>query len=258
MRTLKEGGFEEVVLVGNEEQVGNDVLNQIKACSNAAISRLEDRSPFALANRAFEIAKSDFKESDTAVLTWPGCTGDLLSLAPYSNANKCPLFFHEDNGVINDETLSILTKNQFKRVLILGGQESFPDACLEPLLSANIEIIRFCGKDPYDANWDINRWIDEQSGTQRNELIVSSVWDPSDAFGISSYAAENNAMILLSDPQNLDSINNAFNFIEQHGKSIKKITFLGNHTRFNETDRSLIEKAHAKAQSSYKDYRENK
>ncbi len=180
----------------------------------------------------------------TAIATWDGCTGDIISLAPFSAKLKAPLFFNERDGVLGDKLSAILKSGSFDRLIVLGGQTSFPDHILEDVKCAGVEIVRICGTDPYDANTIINKWIEENAdGISCASLIASSVWNPFDAFAVGQYAAAHNSLIILEDPQNLDSVAAALDYIESKKGAVKRITFLGDHTRFTATDKDLLGKA---------------
>lgn len=147
-----------------------------------------------------------------------------------------------------------ILKSRFKHVIALGNTEAFPKDSLIPLKEYGIAISQIYGKDPYDANVIINDWIDERRITNNLELshtaIITSVWDPFDALTVGKYAAQINASILLEDPQNLDSVAYAINFIKKGQGRIRRLIFLGNHTRFTSTDKEILGKAVSKYRSS--------
>ena len=190
---------------------------------------------------------------ETALITWDGCNGDLISLSGYMAENKVPLFYSKCSGLLESDLTEIL-KSRFKHVIALGNTEAFPKDSLIPLKEYGIAISQIYGKDPYDANVIINDWIDERRIANNLELshtaIITSVWDPFDALTVGKYAAQINASILLEDPQNLDSVAYAINFIKKGQGRIRRLIFLGNHTRFTSTDKEILGKAVSKYRSS--------
>mgnify|MGYP000768550198 FL=1 len=114
-----------------------------------------------------------------------------------------------------------------------------------------IKYTQICGKDAYDANGIINNWIEQNepnAGSIEN-LLVTSFWHPSDAYAAGMYAAHNNALILLEDPDNLDSVAHSINFIEQQNGRICKFTFVGDKIRFSDLDKALLAKTAAKTKN---------
>ncbi len=193
-----------------------------------------------------ELALAAFRAADqwgdTAVITWDGCTGDIISLLPFSQGERAPLFFNHDDGIIAPETLAALTSGAFRRLIVLGGTVSFPESCLEPLREAGLEVIRFCGKDAYDANGLIDDWIVTQGKRPRN-LIITSIWNPFDALTAGPCAAASDSLIVLEDPGDLDSVARAIDYVEKMGPGIEHLVFLGDHTRFQELDKEILAKA---------------
>ncbi len=100
---------------------------------------------------------------------------------------------------------------------------------------------RLIGKNPYDANEKINDLITsgqvEGARLTIDNLIVSSVWNPADAFAAGAWAAKTDSAFLLEDPQNLDSVAHAISYIKKKGGSVKHLTFLGDSSQFGRLDK---------------------
>lgn len=210
---------------------------------SASVVSIEAGEVGELATTAYDCAGED-TWGRTAIVTWDGCTGDILSFAPFSAKYKAPLFFNERDGVLGSKLSRILESGSFDRLLVLGGQTSFPDHVLDNAKKAGVEVVRICGEDPYDANTIINKWIEENAGGISCEsLIATSIWNPFDALAVGQYAASTDSLIILEDPQNLDSVATALDYIKSKNGAVKRITFLGDHTRFTKTDKDLLGKA---------------
>jgi ABC-2 type transport system ATP-binding protein len=238
--TIKHASFGEVVVVGSKDIVSAEVCQRLEALTGVCPQRIDLFASYKIADEIYTRYLQG--SSRTAVLTYPTCTGDLLSLSPYMAQEKTPLFFNVDDGIIGEETFAHLTQGAFDRVLLLGGMRSFPEETVEPLRAAGLEVVRFCGKNPVDANHIINNWIDENRGTARNALVVASVNSPVDALTIAPFAQQNCVSMLLEDPQDLDSVARAFTYIESAGGAIEKLYFLGNSSTFNALDKELLAK----------------
>ena len=71
-------------------------------------------------------------------------------------------------------------------------------------------------------------------------MLVVSIWNPQDALAIASYAAKNNACIMLEDPQNLDSVAHGIRYLKRF---TGQIGCVGDKERFNDLDTALLAKA---------------
>lgn len=244
--TLKQHKPENLLLIGDQDLIGENTVQQLKKLTGLNPCRISACNYCELANTVFKQYES--VHSSTAILTYPDCTADLLSLAPYIASTKSPLFFNYSNGVISEETSSLL-KDNFDRIIVLGGQTSFPDAVLEPLIEKGINIIRFCGKDPFDANRLIMDWIQNNIAIEKNELIIASTDNPGDALTITPFLCSKPRLVLLEDPRNLDSISYAIEIIKSN--RTQTLTFLGNETIFSKLDKEILAKAAVSANQSY-------
>ena len=81
-------------------------------------------------------------------------------------------------------------------------------------------------------------WIGLRS--KSDSFLVVSIWHPEDALAVGPFAAKSSSLILLEDPQNLDSVAHAIAYI---GKNKKQLRFEGDRTRFNDLDKELLVKA---------------
>ena len=109
-----------------------------------------------------------------------------------------------------------------------------------------MEIVRFCGTTPYHANELINNWTSDILKTdgyiESENLIVSPLGNPVDTFAVGPYAKVNHSLILIVEPQDLDSVAHAFDFIKSRKGAIKSLIFLGDSTRFSKLDKEILGK----------------
>ena len=137
--------------------------------------------------------------------------------------------------------LDALFAGGFKRVLILGAPDHFSEAFVDELAERGIEVVRFCGRDHYDANGIINDWIDSQigDGDGIHDLIVAPIWNPEDSCTAFSLAVKLKSRIIFDDPQDLDSIAHGLRYLQRR-KSVKKLIFVGDKTRYNDVDKAIL------------------
>lgn len=179
---------------------------------------------------------------DSIIITYTGCTGDLISLSPYAYATGTPVLLKHGNDPIPAQHSEIVLKQKCRQLLVLGGQASFPDKMLTEYVQAGIHIQRFCGADPYDANKQINDWIDcnsDDDASIRN-LVVSPIQNATESLTTGYYAAKTNSLLLFEDPQNLNSVALAIEYIESKQGEIEDLVFIGDKMRFSDLDKAVL------------------
>ena len=255
---LKRLNPSEIIVIENNENTVES-LSDICGC-RATISTISGISPAEIAYKIYKYSiDNGGMWGDTAIVTYDGCTGDLISYSPYIFLKKIPVFFSKGNGLVDDDTTKVLQSGTFKRLLALGGETHISDSFLEICRQNGTNTERICGKNPYHANELINNWISKDSldeGVTIEHLIVSSVWNPCDAFSGGAYAGKTHSSFLLEDPQDLDSVAHALDYIEKKKGAVKHLTFLGDGSRFNKLDKEILGKAVARS-ISYATNKEN-
>ena len=140
----------------------------------------------------------------------------------------------------------------FDNLLVLGGEVHVHETFLEECRERGVQCERVCGNGPYHANELINGIITDKAdfnGLSVERLIVSSVWNPFDAFAAAAYAGKTNSVFLLEDTQDLDSVAHALSYIANQQGAVKHLTFLGDSLRFSQLDRQMLCKAVVLAKS---------
>lgn len=128
--------------------------------------------------------------------------------------------------------------SQKEEALIIGGFKSFPDEGITPIAGSSAAVHRFVGKDQYDANELINNWIERS--VDADSFLVVFIWHPEDALAVGPFAAKGGSLILLEDPQNLDSVAHGITYVSGNKKQLR---FVGDRSRFNDLDKELLVKA---------------
>lgn len=206
------------------------------ALPQAQVQLLEGEDCTALSWALYKHGKTEGLWGEDVALTYDGCLGDLVSLSPYLFSNKCPVLVKEAPSEIPEWMLDAALSA--KEVLVVGGYKSFTEEALEPFAKSAGQVARFVGEGPYDANEKINNWISQHAKAER--LLVVSIWYPQDAVAVAAYASKNRGLIVLEDPQNLDSVAHGINYLK---KQSGKLEFIGDKSRFNDLDKSLLAKA---------------
>ena len=246
---LKRLGPSRIVILNSGGVSAAETQSNINLAAGSALSlefdSVEAASSPELSHLVFEYGKERSLWGESVIATWSGCVGDLTSLSPYMYSKKSPILLQEQKEpTISDQIHNDIQAGGFSTFFALSGEHGFPEFELQEYRDRGVKVVRFCADGPYKANEAINNWIVESQETDNDveNLLVSSIWNPADAFAAGPYAAKTNALILLEDPQDLDSVAHAINYIEAQRGKIKRITFIGNHTRFSYMDKLLLAK----------------
>lgn len=208
----------------------------IAALPLAAITALEGKDACELSWAIYEYGEANAYWGASIALTYDGCLGDLASLSPYLYSKKCPVLVKLGEKPVSPKMCEMASQKE--EALIIGGLKSFPDEGIAPIVGSSVTVHRFVGKDQYDANELINNWIERNDDA--DSFLVVSIWHPEDALAVGPFAAKNGSLVLLEDPQNLDSVAHGITYV---GGNKKKLRFVGDRSRFNDLDKELLVKA---------------
>lgn len=135
--------------------------------------------------------------TENAVLTTGSDFPDALSAAPLARKLNAPILLTETDALsvkLEDE----FTRLDVKNVYIVGGTKAVSQDIETNLKSKGINVVRVCGNDRYETSVEVAK----QLGTP-DSIVVATGNDFPDALSIASWAASNNAPILLTGPKGL-------------------------------------------------------
>lgn len=211
---------------------------------SAAIETIAAETSSAL---SLEVLRYGEKEglwaNNYMIFSYVGCVGDLISLSPFTYQNGSPVVLCDADRNSTDMLAAVC--DLARECIVLGGTVSYPDNVLEEMRRRGSTVTRLAGKDPYDANKIINGYLEDKISvyTDKKEIVVSSIKNPTDSYLAGIYADSVNGRILLEDPTNLDSVASGIRRIRDEQEKIARITFIGENNRFNELDKELLVKA---------------
>ncbi len=213
------------------------IVKETKATlPSTSLELLEGADVCELSWAVYAYGEANALWGEDIALTYDGCLGDLASLSPYLYAKKCPVLAKQDDEPVPSELCDVAKAKC--ETLVVGGFVSFPDEEISSLVNSSTKVHRFVGDGPYDANEKINGWIERRRNA--DSFLVVSIWHPEDALAVGPFAAKNGSLVLLEDPQNLDSVAHAIGYI---GRNKRRLHFVGDKTRFNDLDKELLAKA---------------
>lgn len=212
------------------------VRKEVKAALPlAAINAIEGKDVRELSWAIYEYGEANAFWGAGIALTYDGCLGDLASLSPYLYSKKCPVLVKLGEEPVSLKMCEMASRKE--ETLIIGGFKSFPDEGIAPIVGSSVAVHRFVGKDQYDANELINNWIERS--VDADSFLVVSIWHPEDALVVGPFAAKNGSLVMLEDPQDLDSVAHGITYV---GGNKKQLRFVGDRSRFNDLDKELLVK----------------
>lgn len=213
------------------------VRKEVKAALPlAAINAIEGKDVRELSWAIYEYGEANAFWGAGIALTYDGCLGDLASLSPYLYSKKCPVLVKLGEEPVSLKMCEMASRKE--ETLIIGGFKSFPDEGIAPIVGSSVAVHRFVGKDQYDANELINNWIERS--VDADSFLVVSIWHPEDALVVGPFAAKNGSLVMLEDPQDLDSVAHGITYV---GGNKRQLRFVGDRSRFNDLDKELLVKA---------------
>lgn len=180
-----------------------------------------------------------------AVVSWVGCTGDLISMSVYIFRNACPVFLKEYDGKLSEGQYEALHSGEFDNIVALAGTTALPEADFEDAGFDDIKLVRLLGNNPYDANRVIGDWVssDKKANVSRREWIIASCERFEFSLTLGVYVAKRGGSLLLSDPVNLDAVAMALSRISEEKDNLRRLVFVGGNDVFREIDKVLLAKA---------------
>lgn len=214
------------------------------------IDVVTEGSNMKLGLAAFEFGRKHAAWGDTCVISPEFCVGDHFAILPAVTKLKAPMFFTSKKTTLDQEIIDTVKAN-FKRALVLAGEEAINEGHLKPLREAGVEVVRFIANNEHEANERIFDWMEaerlKEGGKPVEHLVVVNPRHPDDAFCVGNYAARNDALILLSNPGNLDYVASAIKQVQRFNGSVRTIDFIGDPSIFSDLDKTIMHRITAAA-----------
>jgi putative cell wall-binding protein len=136
---------------------------------------------------------------NTAIIANGFSFADALSISPYANVTRSPIFLSDPNTGLNDATLSAINNGDFTKAIIVGGAAAVPESVVSQLASSGIAVERWWGAGRYETSADIVTKSLQNSGgalTLANIVCATGSNYP-DALAGGAFAGHKNTVLLL-------------------------------------------------------------
>lgn len=241
-----------VVVVGEKGLQHERIFSELSLiCPSAEIRMLvgPDSRDMALA-----VCRCDLEGAtwgSLAVVAKDDAVGNLLSALPLLYARKARILFVDDTRESLQEAAGTFADIGVSEVVYLADANCSLASEGGMYEVGDIVVRAFCGDGPYNNNELLNDWFMGADGGIESggvvghgaEVVVASVWNPFDALAVGAYAASRGGLVMLGDPQDLDSVSHAICYLRKCEDAVGSLTFLGNEDVFGGLDKELLAKA---------------
>jgi putative cell wall-binding protein len=208
-----------VYILGNEVEVNNDIVSNLKDLGYLNIKRLSGGSKYETIKAIND--EINAKEGTPIVIAGGNVFADGLSISTVAASKGYPIVLSDSNA-LSDSALGTIKKVKPSKVYIVGGTGAISDSVKEQVKNtANLSddnIVRTWGMDRYGTSLNIAKYFDLDSSM----VTFASGENFPDALAGSVYASKYNAPVILIN----DNMKNQKNYID--GKSyLNEVIFGG-------------------------------
>lgn len=231
------------ILLVSQSKANEKLISEIKGICNQECNLylLSTGSLMSFSEEIYRFGiKLGCKWDSTAVVMRENDAEALISIAPLCNEKCMPAFICEEEKCFSFEDKKI-SKAIVSTESVLSEQTKSRLQLCDLLLSD----IR--DSDLLDVNSVVNNWIYSYHGVlgvpEPSEYIVCRGLNSFDSYVLGTFAAKRNALVLIDNPADLDSVAAAVKYLEKKGSLIRKLTFLGSELCYCGLDKRLLEKS---------------
>ena len=249
VQAIEDLGAKSVTIVGGPAAVSTKVENQLKSMLGANnVKRIYGQTAVGTANAVAKAGKGSW--TDTCVIATVGGYWDALSISPYANANKAPIFMAEEDGSLSEETSSLIASFGFKNIVVTGGTAVVSKNTYNMLarIPTTEHIVRLAGENAYGTSAAVSQWLVEDAyldGYSKVEFTYTATafatangyWD---ALVASALQGDRRAPLMLYD--RVDDAYEIENLLDLRADRFRYVVFLGGESVMPASTRYYITK----------------
>ncbi|MDR1087826.1 MAG: cell wall-binding repeat-containing protein [Coriobacteriales bacterium] len=136
---------------------------------------------------------------NTAIIANGFSFADALSISPYANVTRSPIFLSDPSSGLNDATLSAINNGGFTKAIIVGGAAAVPESVVAQLAPSGVAIDRWWGAGRYETSADIVTKSLLNSGGRLTlaNIVCATGSNYPDALAGGAFAGHKNTVLLL-------------------------------------------------------------
>ena len=227
-----------VLIVGGESAVSENVYNQIKALSGIeTVDRLAGGTAVGTARQVYDYGKTHGGWGSDAIVATINGYQDALSIAPYAYTKKAPIFLTDSGkGTLGTKSAGDIKAGGFTRTLIVGGTSAVKESVEGQVTGAK----RLAGNTAYGTCKQVAEFCLTDSGMSASHVGVATGKTYQDALCGAALCGLNNSILVLADDKNSSNINKV---IATNKASLSKCYVFGGKAAVSETVYSALEAA---------------
>ncbi|MDR1088147.1 MAG: cell wall-binding repeat-containing protein, partial [Coriobacteriales bacterium] len=206
--TIEALGADKAFIIGGEAAVAPQTMEALEVLvGEGKVERIAGDTRIATALAIYEEGKTPEgglpSWSETAIIANGFSFADALSISPFANATRSPLFLSTpgtgpESG-LDEATLAAITTGGFKKLIITGGVAAVPEVVEAQLASTGASIERWSGESRYETSVDIvERSLANSNGTLTlNNLVCATGTNYPDALAGGAFAGHAGTVLLL-------------------------------------------------------------
>jgi putative cell wall-binding protein len=202
--TIRSLGAKRAYIIGGPAAVSDATFTMLESVVGTGnVSRIYGDGRMETALDIYEKGRSpeggNLSWGDTAIIANGFNFADALSISPYANVTRSPIFLSDPNTGLNDATLAAINTGGFKKLVIVGGIAAVPESVEAQLAPSGIAIDRWSGASRYETSAEIVTKSLLNSGgvlTLANIVCATGANYP-DALAGGAFAGHKNTVLLL-------------------------------------------------------------
>ncbi len=244
-----------VVLMDRDGQLAADMVDAVRAVVGPAceVTRLAADGTVALARGALAYADAHHATfSPVAFVVGGNGAFASATIAPYLARHGSQLLFATEGEPLDGTVMEEMRKRGAQEVVLLGSVP-VTEKGRHAAQQAGLTLTALAGDSDAEAHRTALRWLTERhraTGELVSRLVLTTLAGPTDSYSAAALAAQDHAVIMMADHNDLDSMAAVVSFIEEERGAVDSVAVIGNDACFNGTDRKLVRKALARAKAA--------
>ncbi len=248
LELMERASWKEAIILGSDASFRKSIRSLIADASPCTeLSEIDGDDPGMLSVNAHFFAEREPCDAahDKVIIAYPECVPDMLLVMPFSYERKVPLFLATPNEPLQEDVLEAIRSCHPEEMLLLGGEDVFPEEMVRPLHEEPATLTRVCGNGVVDAAGIIYSWMDDNAfdvGGER-EVFFASPWHADQALGIGPLLHQRGALMALQDSRDLDNVMGNVELLKRYEVRPVAFTFFGTNEQFHDADKRILRRA---------------
>jgi putative cell wall-binding protein len=202
--TIRSLNASRAYVIGGPAAVSDATLTMLEnVVGTGKVSRISGDGRIETALDIYEKGKNpeggNSSWGNTAIIANGFSFADALSISPFANVTRSPIFLSDPNTGLNDATLAALTSGGFTKAIIVGGTAAVPESVQAQLASSGIALERWWGESRYETSADIvsKSLLNSNGALTLANIVCATGSNYPDALAGGAFAGHKHTVLLL-------------------------------------------------------------